>query len=72
VSWNGGDIRASAVASRTEIDFINGYVAALGTRSRTPVAVNAAIAEIAEIVHTIEEGRIGPDPARLEELHATP
>lgn len=69
-----GDLKPSMLQDfergrRTEIDFINGYVADLGRRSRTPVAMNAAITEM---VHAIEAGRTRPDPARLEELAATP
>jgi 2-dehydropantoate 2-reductase len=69
-----GDIKPSMLQDfergrRTEIDFINGYVADLGRRSGTAVAMNAAITEM---VHAIEDGHTRPDPARLEELSAMP
>jgi hypothetical protein len=50
---------------RTEIDFINGYVAQLGRQIGIPIALNAAMTDM---VHLIEQGQIQPDPARLDEL----
>ncbi len=50
---------------RTEIDFINGYVAQVGEEIGVPVPMNAAVTEI---VHRIEQGQLQPAPARLDEL----
>jgi len=65
-----GDIKPSMLQDfelgrRTEIDFINGYVAQLGRQSGVPVAMNAAITEM---VHRIEQRQTKPDPARLDDL----
>ena len=65
-----GDLKPSMLQDfergrRTEIDFINGYVAQLGNRLGVPVPANAAIAALA---HRIERAEIRPDPARLHEL----
>ena len=50
---------------RTEIDFINGYVAQVGEEIGVPVPMNAAVTEL---VHRIEQGQLQPAPARLDEL----
>jgi hypothetical protein len=50
---------------RTEIDFINGYVAQLGGKAGVPVSMNAAITDL---VHLIEQGKSEPHAARLQEL----
>lgn len=50
---------------RTEIDFINGYVAQLGKQMGLPVAMNVAITDM---VHLIEQGQIQPHPTRLDDL----
>jgi 2-dehydropantoate 2-reductase len=65
-----GDIKASMLQDferglRTEIDFINGYVAQLGRQIGIPVALNAAMTDM---VHLIEQGQIQPHPARLDDL----
>ena len=65
-----GDIKPSMLQDfergrRTEIDFINGYVAKLGADHALPVAMNAAITRM---VHAIENGAVHPDPLRLVEL----
>ena len=65
-----GDIKPSMLQDferrrRTEIDFINGYVAQLGNQLGVPTPLNAAMTEL---VHRIEQGRLQPDPARLDEL----
>jgi|ERR1700730_10082495 len=65
-----GDLKASMLQDfergrRTEIDFINGYVAQLGTQIGIPIAMNAAIADM---VHLIEQGRIQSHPTRLDDL----
>jgi 2-dehydropantoate 2-reductase len=65
-----GDLKPSMLQDfergrRTEIDFINGYVAQLGSEHGVPVAMNAAITDV---VHRIERAEVQPDPARLEEL----
>jgi len=44
---------------RTEIDFINGYVAQLGADNALPVSMNAPITQM---VHSIENGAVPPDP----------
>ena len=67
-----GDIKPSMLQDfergrRTEIDFINGYVAQLGRQIGIPIALNAAITDTA---HRIEEGQLKPDPSRLDELLA--
>jgi len=50
---------------RTEIDFINGYVARLGKEAGIGVAMNEAITAV---VHSIEQRQIAPHPDRLKEL----
>jgi 2-dehydropantoate 2-reductase len=65
-----GDIKASMLQDferglRTEIDFINGYVAELGKQTGIPIALNSAITDM---VHLIEQRQIQPDPARLDDL----
>jgi 2-dehydropantoate 2-reductase len=50
---------------RTEIDFINGYVAQLARQVGIPIALNAAMTDM---VHLIEQGQIQPHPARPDEL----
>jgi 2-dehydropantoate 2-reductase len=65
-----GDIKASMLQDferglRTEIDFINGYVAQLGSQIGIPIALNAAMTDM---VHLIEQGQIQPHPARLDDL----
>ena len=69
-----GDVKPSMLQDfergrRTEIDFINGYVAQLGQRLGVPVPMNAAMTEL---VHRIEQGEVRPDPARLDDLLAGP
>lgn len=65
-----GDLKPSMLQDfergrRTEIDFINGYVAALGRKLGVPVATNEAITGL---VHRIEQGQARPHPDRLAEL----
>jgi 2-dehydropantoate 2-reductase len=65
-----GDIKASMLQDferelRTEIDFINGYVAQLGRKIGIPIALNAAMTDM---IHLIEQGQIQPHPARLDDL----
>ena len=51
----------------SEVDDINGLVAAESARMGNPAPVNAAIAEIA---HRIERGELAPDPSNLVLLRA--
>jgi 2-dehydropantoate 2-reductase len=65
-----GDLKPSMLQDfergrRTEIDFINGYVAQLGQKLGVAVPVNAAITATA---HRIERGQTRPHPDRLAEL----
>jgi len=65
-----GDLKPSMLQDfergrRTEIDFINGYVAQLGRKLGVAVPINAAITAMA---HRIEQGQTRPDPERLEQL----
>ena len=65
-----GDLKPSMLQDfergrRTEIDFINGYVARLGADIALPVSINAAITQM---VHSIESGAVQPNPVRLVEL----
>jgi 2-dehydropantoate 2-reductase len=65
-----GDLKPSMLQDfergrRTEIDFINGYVAQLGADHALPVSMNAAITQM---VHSIENGAVQPNPVRLVEL----
>ena len=50
---------------KTEIDFINGYVARLGGEFNVPVRMNAAITDL---VHGIERGEAQPAFERLDDL----
>ena len=65
-----GDLKPSMLQDfergrRTEVDFINGYVAQLGRQIGTEVTMNASITDL---VHRIEQGQSQPDPARLDDL----
>ena len=67
-----GDIKPSMLQDiergrKTEIDFINGYVAALGQASGMLVPMNAAITNL---VHQIERGVLQPTRERMNELAA--
>jgi len=50
---------------RTEIDFLNGYVAAQGRAVGVPTPFNDAIVAA---VHAHGVGRLNPDPKHLEPL----
>lgn len=52
---------------RSEVDDLNGLVAAEATRLRRPAPVNAGITELA---HCVEQGSLKPDPANLLRLRA--
>jgi 2-dehydropantoate 2-reductase len=65
-----GDIKPSMLQDfergrKTEIDFINGYVAALGRASGMLVHMNSAITNL---VHQIERGVLQPTRERMNEL----
>jgi 2-dehydropantoate 2-reductase len=65
-----GDVKPSMLQDfergrKTEIDFINGYVVALGHASGVPVPVNATITNL---VHQIERGVLQPTRERMNEL----
>ncbi len=65
-----GDIKPSMLQDfergrKTEIDYINGYVARLGREFGVPVNVNSALTEL---VHKIEQGQIRPAPERMNDL----
>jgi hypothetical protein len=65
-----GDIKPSMLQDlergrKTEIDFINGYVVALGHASGMLVPLNAAITNL---VHQIERGVLQPTRERMNEL----
>ena len=67
-----GDIKPSMLQDlergrRTEIDFINGYVATLGHASGVPVHMNVTITGL---VHQIERGDLRPTPDRMNDLAA--
>src|SRR6202163_1811955 len=67
-----GDIKPSMLQDlergrRTEIDFINGYVAMLGHASGVPVHMNVTITGL---VHQIERGDLQPTPDRMNDLAA--
>ena len=47
---------------RTEIDFINGYIAAKGAEIGVPAPANA---RITELVTAVERGQLTPSPALL-------
>ena len=65
-----GDVKPSMLQDlergrKTEIDFINGYVATLGHASGVPVHMNAAITDL---VHQIERGVLQPTRERMNDL----
>jgi 2-dehydropantoate 2-reductase len=67
-----GDVKPSMLQDfergrKTEIDFINGYVATLGRASGVPVPMNATITDL---VHQIERGELQPTRERMNELAA--
>ena len=69
-----GDIKSSMLQDlergrKTEIDFINCYVVALGHASGMPVSMNAAIIDL---VHQIERGDLQPTRGRMNELADQP
>src|SRR5437764_8180161 len=66
-----GDLKPSMLQDfergrRTEIDFINGYVADVGRRLGVPVPLNEAVTAL---VHRIEQRLSAPHLDRLSELH---
>jgi 2-dehydropantoate 2-reductase len=65
-----GDLKPSMLqdferGKTTEIDFINGYVAKLGSDLRMPTPVNDAITNI---VHAIERAELQPAQLLLKEI----
>ncbi len=69
-----GDVKPSMLQDfergrKTEIDFINGYVATLGHASGVPVQMNAAITDL---VHRIERGVLQPTRDRMNDLLIKP
>ena len=65
-----GDVKPSMLQDfergrKTEVDFINGYVVALGHASGVPVHMNATITGL---VHQIERGVLQPARDRMNEL----
>jgi len=65
-----GDVKPSMLQDfergrKTEVDFINGYVATLGHASGVPVHLNAAITDL---VHQIERGVLRPARDRMNDL----
>ncbi|MGE5053368.1 MAG: ketopantoate reductase family protein [Acidobacteriota bacterium] len=67
-----GDVKPSMLQDfergrKTEVDFINGYVATLGHACGVPVHMNAAITGL---VHQIERGVLQPTRDRMNELAA--
>jgi 2-dehydropantoate 2-reductase len=65
-----GDVKPSMLQDfergrKTEVDFINGYVAALGHAAGVPVPMNAAITGL---VHQIERGVLQPTRDRINDL----
>jgi 2-dehydropantoate 2-reductase len=67
-----GDVKPSMLQDlerglKTEIDFINGYVVALGHATGVSVHMNAAITSL---VHRIERGDLQPTPDRMNDLAA--
>ena len=67
-----GDIKPSMLQDlerghKTEIDFINGYVATLGHASGVPVHMNTTITGL---VHQIERGVLQPTRERMNDLAA--
>jgi 2-dehydropantoate 2-reductase len=67
-----GDIKPSMLQDfergrKTEIDFINGYVVALGRASGVPVNMNEGITGL---VRLIERGDLQPTPDRINDLAA--
>jgi 2-dehydropantoate 2-reductase len=65
-----GDLKPSMLQDfergrRTEVDFINGYVAQMGKQLGIPTVMNASMTEI---VHLIEQDQIQPHPARVEDV----
>jgi 2-dehydropantoate 2-reductase len=65
-----GDVKPSMLQDfdrgrRTEVEFINGYVAALGPRHGVPTPVNAAIVEVVEAITRRE---LAPDPRLLARI----
>src|SRR6476646_8162751 len=67
-----GDVKPSMLQDfergrKTEVDFINGYVATLGHASGVPVHMNATITEL---VHQIERGVLQPTRERMNDLAA--
>ena len=65
-----GDVKPSMLQDlergrKTEVDFINGYVATLGHASGVPVPMNATITDL---VHQIERGVLQPTRERMNDL----
>jgi 2-dehydropantoate 2-reductase len=62
-SWRASMAQDVAKGRRTEIDEMNGRVAALGPRAGVPTPVSLAVVET---VHEVERGARAPAPANLE------
>lgn len=65
-----GDLKPSMLQDfergrQTEIDFINGYVAEVGSRHNVDTRLNL---ETTALAHEIEAGRLQPGPRRLNEI----
>jgi 2-dehydropantoate 2-reductase len=65
-----GDVKPSMLQDiergrATEVDFINGYVAAVGNASGVHVHLNT---RITKLVHQVERGTLRPAPKRMKEL----
>jgi len=69
-----GDVKPSMLQDfergrKTEVDFINGYVATLGHASGVPVHMNTTITDL---VHQIERGVLQPTRERMNDLALKP
>jgi 2-dehydropantoate 2-reductase len=63
VNWRASMAQDVAKGRRTEIDFMNGHVAAGGRETGVPTPVSGAVVDV---MHEIEDGRRKPAPQNIE------
>ncbi len=63
--WRSSMAQDVVKGRRTEIEYMNGYIAERGREAGVPTPVNAAITQV---VKAIDEGQLKPDPSNVERV----
>jgi 2-dehydropantoate 2-reductase len=63
-SWRASMAQDVTKGRATEIDYMNGYVAAQGREHRLPTPVSLAVVDV---IHEVEAGRRQPEPQNIEQ-----